>query len=515
MNMNNNFKVLDCTLRDGGYYTNWDFDNRLVHSYIESFNNLPADYLEIGYRSTPMSRYLGEYFYCPIPLVASIKSLSNKKIAIILNEKDVQVQDLKSLLSPCKGLIDMVRIAIDPKNIGRALILAQAIKKFGFEVCFNVMYMSTWRDDKQFLKQVKEIEGITDYFYMVDSFGGVYPEDVKETFDIIRSQTNVPIGFHGHNNLELALINTIMAIECGASIVDATITGMGRGAGNLSTELLFTALNAKMNLKVDFNSLSNIVREFKNLQLKYEWGTNLPYMVSGANSLPQKEVMDWVGKNRYSYDSIINALQNRKDNKTDNLKLPLFSESMQIKESIIVGGGKTVLKSISTIMDFLKARPSSALILSSSRFIQEFKDVKNPKFVCLVGNEGVRLNKLLDSVESFEGSFILPPFPREMGTFLPPNIAERSFELKTIDIVDKHWDSPLSISLQVARLLSSSSVKLVGFDGYDISVKNLQFELAQENQYIFDNIGDSFDHIEILTPTSYKNINQGSIYSYF
>ena len=76
--------ILDCTLRDGGYYTNWDFDKSLVETYIDSFNNLPVEYLEIGYRSNPLPGYLGEYFYCPIHVMQAIKKRSKKKLVIIL-----------------------------------------------------------------------------------------------------------------------------------------------------------------------------------------------------------------------------------------------------------------------------------------------------------------------------------------------------------------------------------------------------------------------------------------------
>ncbi len=225
-------KILDCTLRDGGYYTSWDFDQNLVNTYFESLNNLPVDYLEIGYRSLPMQEYLGEYFYLPIHVIEKIKLQSNKKLVIILNEKDVTAAQLPQLLAPLVGLITMVRLAIDPKNLKRALLLAESVKKMGFEVGFNVMYMSTWAEEKGFIEELKMVDGIADYFYMVDSFGGVYPNDVINTIQIVREKTNVPLGFHGHNNMELGLINTLTALEHGVEIVDSTITGMVRGAGN-------------------------------------------------------------------------------------------------------------------------------------------------------------------------------------------------------------------------------------------------------------------------------------------
>ena len=253
-------KILDCTLRDGGYYTNWDFDEKLVDVYIQSMNNLPIDYIEIGYRSTIKKGYLGEYFYLPLYVMERIKSETTKKLVVILDEKDVKKEDVKELLEPSLNLIDMVRLAITPESLERAIELATDVKAMGFEVGFNVMYMSNWKNQPAFLDLLPKINGIADYFYMVDSFGGVYPEDVKEIYNLVQSKINVPIGFHGHNNIELALINTLTAIECGATIVDATITGMGRGAGNLKTELLLTALNAKSNLDFDFQVLCSFLQ---------------------------------------------------------------------------------------------------------------------------------------------------------------------------------------------------------------------------------------------------------------
>jgi 4-hydroxy 2-oxovalerate aldolase len=168
------FKILDCTLRDGGYYTNWDFEKSLVTTYIDSMNKLPIDYLEVGYRSIPLKGYLGKYFYCPVYELESLKEQSNKKLVIILNEKDIVSEHIEDILGPIRGLIDMVRIAIDPERLGYALKLATNIKKMGFEVGFNVMYMSKWRQYKDFLSELKFVDEVADYFYMVDSYGGVF-----------------------------------------------------------------------------------------------------------------------------------------------------------------------------------------------------------------------------------------------------------------------------------------------------------------------------------------------------
>ncbi|WP_213522256.1 aldolase catalytic domain-containing protein [Nonlabens sp.] len=505
-------KILDCTIRDGGYYTNWDFSDQVVNTYLKAFNDLPVEYLEVGYRSKQLEGYLGKYFYCPVPVLKELKAQSNKKLVIILNEKDVRAEDAEELLLPVKDYITMVRMAIDPKNFKRALILAKKVKELGFEVAFNVMYMSTWKDEKDFLGLIPKVDGVVDYFYMVDSFGGVYPEDVKETIALVRSKTNVKLGFHGHNNLEMALANTLVAIEEGVDIVDATITGMGRGAGNLKTELLLTTLQAKGKVDFDYNELSKVVDSFSQLQKKYEWGTNLPYMVSGANSLPQKQVMEWVSKRYYSFNSIIRALNNQSQGKEDNLTLPkLTTNDTKYQSALIVGGGPSPVEHSAAIDQFLIQNPDVLVIHASSKNALSFTEVPNEQIFCLVGNEGHRMEEVFGE-RKIEGKCILPPFPRKMGTYIPKALENNAFELKEVSFTEEFKDSHTAIALQTVLDIGLKRVYLVGYDGYSKDISQKEQELFIENEYMFSKVKEDVELIS-LTLTNYT-VLQKSVYAF-
>jgi 4-hydroxy 2-oxovalerate aldolase len=507
-------KLLDCTLRDGGYYTNWDFDDKLVDVYMQAFNNLPVDYLEVGYRSNPMNGYLGKFFYCPIHVLEDLKSKTNKKLVIILDEKNVRAEDAENLLSSIVGLVDMVRIAIDPKNFKRALVLAKKVKQLGFEVGFNVMYMSTWREQKEFLDLIPQVDGIADFFYMVDSYGSVFPEDVREIMQLVRSKTQVKLGFHGHNNLEMGLANTLTAIDEGIDIVDATVTGMGRGAGNLKMELLLTALDSKGKLEFPYNDLSKVVDVFTSLQDTHQWGTNLPYMVSGANSLPQKQVMEWVGKRYYSYNSIIRALHNQSKGVEDNQELPKFNFKAEHKYSkaIIIGGGPSAVEHSEAIRKFLKANNDMVVIHASSKNAMNFNDIENDQYFCLVGNEGHRLEDVFAN-QNIHGKCILPPFPRTMGTYVPSQLKNKSYELTKVDFTEKYKDSHSAIALQTSLDLKVEGVFVVGYDGYSgENINEKEQELFSENEYLFSVFAKYNCSIESLTKTGYS-LPVTSIYS--
>ncbi|MBQ5894252.1 MAG: aldolase catalytic domain-containing protein, partial [Rikenellaceae bacterium] len=370
-------KILDCTLRDGGYYNDWDFDSRTVDCYLAAMNRLPVDMIEVGYRSLPSKSYMGRFGYSPRFELERLRERTQKQVAVMFNEKDIRVGDLPTVLDPVADLVDMVRMAIAPDNMARAIELGRAIKGRGIAVAFNVMYMSKWHEMTAFLGLLPQLDGWVDCINMVDSFGGVTPDDVRRTFAMVRERTSVPIGFHGHNNLELALINTLTAIECGAEWVDATVLGMGRGAGNLKLELLLTFLN-KQGLEVDFNVLGEVVSRFSELHSKYGWGASLPYMLSGANSLPQKEVMAWVSNRLLSLNSIVRALENKRLGVEDNDKFPEW-QAERAERVLVVGGGERVAEHIEAVRTMLKADPRIVVVHASSRYAKLFKQLPNPQ----------------------------------------------------------------------------------------------------------------------------------------
>lgn len=506
-------KLLDCTLRDGGYYTNWDFDDTVVDSYIQAMNALPIDYLELGYRNMPSKEYLGKFGYTPVSVLKKIRQQCTKKLDVMLNEKSTRPEHLPELLGPIVGLVDMIRIAIDPKNFDRALVLAQAVKRMGFEVGFNTMYMSKWHDYKGFLDKLTQLDGVADLFCMVDSFGGVTPKDIKDIYAIVKSKTTCPIGFHGHNNLQMGLINTLTAIECGIDYADATILGMGRGAGNLNMELLLTCL-AKGGLEVDFNVLGEVVETFKTLYEEHRWGTNLPYMISGAYSIPQKEVMDWVGNRTYSFNSIVRALDNRRNKVADNARYPVLNAT-KTKQVLIVGGGDSVKEHINAISEFLENNAGIKIIFATARHASLFTDLINDKIFCLVGNEAKRMKSLV-SADEFNGICVLPPYPRTMGTEVPEYAVNQTFELHEIAFTKSFLDSCTTTALKCAIEYDADDVYVVGYDGYRGAVlSDKEADLTNENRTLFDDFkAQTGKEIISLVPTLYKSLKVISIYQY-
>jgi len=504
-----NFKILDCTLRDGGYYTNWDFKPQTVDKYLKAMEELPIDYIEIGYRNLKQSVYKGEFFYTPLETLKKVKSLTSKLIVLIIDEKNLSEDDIKQVIEPCKEYIEMIRIAIDPKRFDFGIKKASIVRKLGYKVAFNVMYLSKWIDDNSFHKKLNGIEKHVDYLYLVDSYGSVYPKEINRVVKKIRLITPVKLGFHGHNNMELALANSIEALSCGVEIIDATILGMGRGAGNLKTELLLTQISKTQ--KINFNLISNVVSEFHLLKKKYSWGTNLPYIISGFYSIPQKKVMDWLGKNFMSFNSIVQALESSISDKKE-IELPKIIFENEYDKVLIIGGGNSIDENIDAIKSFLLKNRNLLIVFSSSRHIKHFLDIPNDKTISFIGNEVDRFNISIKNNPNLK--IVFPPSPREFGTYLPKGWESKSFELEENHKLKTSEYTHCSLSMQIALKTKLKTFYVVGFDGYQENSINKNFrEVFYENEEIFKNFLNEEIEFISLTPSLYKSFTPDSIYS--
>ncbi len=480
-------EILDCTLRDGGYYTNWDFDDHLVRKYIQAMQEIPVDYLEIGYRSTHQKEYAGKYFYLPGFVIEQIAELNtSRKLAVMMNVKSTSLKDISRLVKGLHGKIQLIRLAVNPDEIDQAGALSEVIKSEGFEVAINLMYMSRYVRNSSYLSLLNSLDRNVDYINFVDSYGGMYPNLVSEMIIKAKESCNVKIGFHGHNNLELAFANTIAAIDAGCDVVDCTLMGMGRGAGNLKTELLLTSLVSEQKAEFDFNVLSTLIELWIPLLHQYQWGTNLPYMVSGASSLPQKEVMEWVTQRYYSFNSIIRALHNRRNGENDNMKLPDFIPDRTYAKVIIIGGGDSARIHADAVIRFARANENICLVHASSKNAKYYENLNVDQFFCLVGHEGKRLEEVFSDLQNFKGKCILPPYPRKMGTYIPQSIMNQAYELRRVDFTEMFQDSHTALALQSAKELHAQKVFLAGYDGYSQNTITLKEQgLITENEYLF------------------------------
>lgn len=498
-------QLLDCTLRDGGYYTSWDFEEDLTGEYFEHLERLPVEFLEIGYRSPTGKNYAGAFFYLPEFLLKKIRQQTSKKLVVMLNEKEVHPGQAKALLEPCQDTINMVRLAVAPTNFTRALDLAARVKEMGFKVSINMMYACKWGPEPQ----LDGLDQVADYFYVVDSYGGLFPEQVMEIFRYLRKNHRLALGFHGHNNLELALANSLAAMEAGADIVDATIGGMGRGAGNLKTELLLSVLHKKQGLKVDFDALYDISIRFQELRECYQWGTNLPYMLSGEYSLAQDAVIAQVRKRYFSLNSIVSRVSEKKHG--EPLVIPEFRPERISGAALVAGGGPSVRKYAPALREYLEKHPEVPIIFVSSKNVALLDGLPNPQFHIIPGREGKRLEKVLGQQGLGNRRLVIPPREVAEDNYLPAGARDQIFRLPGFKVLEQFPTSATAQAFEAAFLMGAKEILLVGYDGYEKHITREELELFAENESVFQQ-WQKQGELYSLTPGQY-DVEPKSLFS--
>jgi 4-hydroxy 2-oxovalerate aldolase len=305
--------------------------------------------------------------------------------------------------------------------------------------------------------------------------------------------------------LELALSNTIEAINHKVDFVDCTFTGMGRGAGNLKTELLLSYLGIKLN-KIKINNFKNIgpvVDMFEEIRSTEKWGASLPYMISGSTNSPQSQAMQLIKSKRYNMTDIVTYLYKKNEKKDNSVK----NLNLKKEEILIIGGGISVKKQINYLKEFLKENKNIFVIFSSSRNIELFDNISLRSMTCITGNEIAKISKNYFK----KNKFIINDLIDEK-TLLPKN-TKNLFKLKKNILSKKINNSPLAISLAAASEINAKKIFLAGFDGFDKIDKVNDYSLFNENQKIFNFYENKLNMI-FLSLTNYDVINKSSIFKY-
>ena len=308
-------KVLDCTIRDGGICNQWQFDHGVVKRVYEALLESGIDYMEVGYKTRaglvdPDS--VGPWRFCEeSDLVQVVERNTHLKIATMVDVGRVDTSDIP----PCEdSSIDVIRIATYSHQMDEALGLLEHCLEQGYETFMNVMAVSTLAPDAvdDFLVQLAG-SGIHNVA-IVDSFGALYPYHVRYLVHKYMNYLgeNIKVGVHFHNNQQQAFANSIAAIDEGVDFVDATLHGIGRGAGNCPLELLLFYLD---NPKYDARPILDLVEEFASMRDELRWGYHLPYAISGFFNIHPRTAMDRMARvDRYQVREMYETLSKRTEN---------------------------------------------------------------------------------------------------------------------------------------------------------------------------------------------------------
>ncbi|HLC23843.1 MAG TPA: aldolase catalytic domain-containing protein [Dehalococcoidia bacterium] len=296
-------KILDCTIRDGGLMNNHLFDDKTVKAVYTACVDSGIDYMEMGYinskRLFAPDKH-GAWKFCTEDDVRRIVG-ENKTSLKLSAMADAEKSDYREdVLPKDKSVLSMIRVAAYIHQIPLALDMIKDAHDKGYETTINLMSVSVVKEQE--LDKALELlaNSEVETLYIVDSFGAMYNEQVRLLLDKFlgyAQSKGKQVGMHAHNNQQLAFANTIEAIIGGANMLDSSMAGLGRGAGNCPTELLIGFLhNPKFHLRPVLHCIQHNLEPMRE---KLKWGYDIPYMITGQMNRHPRSAMEFnEGKER-------------------------------------------------------------------------------------------------------------------------------------------------------------------------------------------------------------------------
>ncbi|MDD6305861.1 MAG: aldolase catalytic domain-containing protein [Clostridiales bacterium] len=306
MTYRSDVKVVDATLRDGGLVNDFFFTDDFVKTLYQTNQKAGVDYMEFGYKASKEmfdESKFGKWKFCKDDDIRAIvgEKSSDVKVAVMA---DVGRCDYKNdIVNRSDSPIDLIRVATYLNTIPAAVDMIEDAKNKGYEVSCNIMAISNGQESD--LRVALDILGQSpvDIFYIVDSFGSLYPEQIARIADVyleFAEKYGKKVGIHAHNNQQLAFANTIEAVGDGVDYLDATYAAMGRGAGNCAMELLLGFLrNPKYNVYPVIKFIENYMRKLQDEGVV--WGYDLQYLMTGLLNQHPRTAIEFTKNKRTDY----------------------------------------------------------------------------------------------------------------------------------------------------------------------------------------------------------------------
>ena len=313
MSFSPDLKVVDCTLRDGGLVNNFGFTDEFVKDLYQANIKAGVDYMEFGYKASKElfdPKKYGKWKFCNEEDIRAIVGDNDSSLKISVMADVGRCDYKKDILPKNESVIDMIRVATYIHQIPTAIEMIEDFKQKGYEVTVNIMAVSKVNNDDLDAGLELLANSSVDVIYLVDSFGHFYPEQItklSQKYVKIAEEHRKIVGIHAHNNQQLAFANTIECIRNGVCLLDATVSGMGRGAGNCFMESLLCFLkNPKYNVRPIIQFVEKHI-----LKLKAEgavWGYDIPYLLTGILNSHPSSAIKFIKENRTDYNAFMQEL---------------------------------------------------------------------------------------------------------------------------------------------------------------------------------------------------------------
>ena len=396
--MNKKIRLLDCTLRDGSYINGSKFGSNTMKGIIRRLKEAKLDIIECGWLKDAPYEDGTTYFHVPtdaIPFIGD-KGTDTTFVAMI----DYNRYDVVKLPYCDNQSIDAIRVVFPRGQVSAGMALANPIREKGYKLYYQAANTLGY-SDRELLDLIDQINEVRpEAVSIVDTFGAMYPEDLDRVMSIFLNNLDegIRIGFHGHNNMQLSFSLAIQFArrmteadrEC---ILDSSLCGMGRGAGNATTELVASFLNRRYQGNYDMDSIMDAIDVFMvPFQEKYQWGYSTPTFIAGlycshvnnidyllknhrTNAREMRSIIDSLDPEdrlKYDYDLLEEKyIQNQNRLIDDEDNMAFLRERFSGREILLIAPGKKSLEEKERIDKYINDR--NAIIIAVNALLPDYK----------------------------------------------------------------------------------------------------------------------------------------------
>jgi len=479
--MSGPIRLLDCTLRDGGYLNDWNFGNSTLTCIFDRLNEAGIDIIEIGFLDGEHKYDMNRTIQPDTQSIGRAFSRTDEKRGMIVAMVDIGHCPIDNIQPRDETILDGIRLIFKKERMDEALEFAKKLKELDYAVFLQMVSITDYeeKDIEQLAKAANEI-GI-DTVSLVDTYGLMYREDVRDYFNWLNKylDKSISIGYHSHNNFQLAYSNTLLILDLAPSdrsiVLDGTLYGMGKNAGNAPLELLANNLNVRFGKHYDINQLLEAINnEILSLYEKHRWGYNLSFYISAENdchpkyvsylmdkkTLSVKDVNTILGmiepSHRLRYDEdYIETLYGEYILKIidDSECISNLKEAMDSKNILLIGPGRSAITESEKIICHIKERTPTVI---SVNFIPEGVE---PNYVFI--SNPLRYSLVLPEIAGKKTKIIGTSNVTPAGR--PFDYTVRYDSLITQGAI---WDNSLAIFLNLLKKIGVRDITLAGFDGF-------------------------------------------------
>ncbi|WP_445357566.1 aldolase catalytic domain-containing protein [Microbulbifer sp. ANSA002] len=530
-------KFLDCTMRDGGYYNCWDFSRDLILNYIEAVEAAGVDIVELGLRTLKSKGFQGPCAFTTDDFIRSLDIPAGLGVGVMVNGieliGDFPQQEVLQHLFPVpadQSPVGLVRIACHVHEFTEALPAVGWLKERGYQVGFNLMQVAdrTQQEVKGLAREAAKYP--LDVLYFADSMGSMNPDQVTQLIHWFRSEWNGEMGIHTHDNLGLALSNTLRALDEGVTWVDSTVTGMGRGPGNARTEELAIEISERGRKPSNMVPLMALLRKhFKPMQVHYGWGTNPYYYLAGKYGIHPTYIQEMLSDSRFDDEDVLAVIEHLRLKGGKKFSLNTLDAARHFfrgepkgqwspfehftgRDVLLLGTGPGVARHRQALERYISDQKPLVLALNTQNAIDaELIDLR-------VACHPLRLLADCGAHTQLPQPLITP------YSMLPEDVQRLLADKEVLDFGinvqaglfefgDTHCTAPSSLvvayALAVATSGNAKQVLMAGFDGFAADDPR---NIEMEKLLVAYGDAEGAAPIKAVTPTRY-NINVASVYA--